>query len=351
MDDEAVVPCQVKVCVPSFLSLPYKICAHSIKDGTNTCQGKVNILLQAFISRVYPEDFALVSDMSYVAQNAGRIIRALLEIAISRKWANVSAVLVSLSKAVEKRIWPFDHPFTQLGGDGLKHEVMMNLRRWADDYSVGELAQMTAHELGDLVHMNDTHGAAVLRVAKEFPTLDISYELRPLTSDLLRIAVHAKRSFTWGPKRKDSIEPFWVWIEDADGGDILQLSHIIYRQATEQVDLDFIVQITDAKMRLGLTIRYVSDRWMGAEDETPVILNSLVNPQAFESFTPILSIPFLNLDCLGNDKLKQTFDRKVQGLNAIQTHSFWSILSTAQNSLLCAPSGSGKSMLGQMLVA
>lgn len=78
-----------------------------VKGGTDTSQGKVNILLQAYISKSYIEDFALVSDTAYVAQNAGRIIRALLEIAVSRRFAGVSYVLMSMSKAVEKRMWPF----------------------------------------------------------------------------------------------------------------------------------------------------------------------------------------------------------------------------------------------------
>ncbi|EJD01188.1 Sec63-domain-containing protein [Fomitiporia mediterranea MF3/22] len=331
LEDQNIVPCEVK-------------------DGTNSSQGKVNILLQAYISRVYPEDFALVSDMAYVAQNAGRIIRALLEIGISRKWANVGSVLVSFSKAVEKRIWPFDHPFMQLG-DSLKRELMVNLQRFADDYTPGELAQMTAQELGDLVHMNTTHGSALLRAAKEFPTLELSYELRPLTSDLLRVSVHAKRLFTWGSKRKDTVEPFWIWIEDLDGGSILQLSHVIFRQSTEQVDCDFIVQTTDAMAVEGLTIRYVSDRWMGAEDELHVDMSSLVKPKAFESFTQILAIPFLDLEILGNETLKSVFGAKLQNLNGVQTHSCWSMLSTNQNALLCAPPGSGKSLLAQTLIA
>jgi hypothetical protein len=63
-------------------------CPMEVKGGATSAQGKVNILLQAHISKVFIEDFALVSDAAYVAQNAGRIIRALLEIALSRNWAN-----------------------------------------------------------------------------------------------------------------------------------------------------------------------------------------------------------------------------------------------------------------------
>lgn len=40
----------------------------SPKGGTDTSQGKVNILLQAHISKAFVEDFALVSDTAYAAQ-------------------------------------------------------------------------------------------------------------------------------------------------------------------------------------------------------------------------------------------------------------------------------------------
>ena len=104
-----------------------------------TREGKVNVLLQGYISWAVVEDFALVSDMHYVAQNSGRIVRALLEIVISKKWANTSAVLMGISKAIEKRLWPFDQPLKQFS---LKQDVFYGLERWADDYSASQLVQI-----------------------------------------------------------------------------------------------------------------------------------------------------------------------------------------------------------------
>lgn len=299
---------------------------------------------------MFPEDFALVSDMAYVAQNAGRILRALLEIAISRKWAGVSAVLMSLGKAVEKRRWPEDHPFLQLG-DSLKREVLSNVQRWADDYSVWELAQMSAHDIGELVHLNDNHGAAILRIAKEFATLDISYACRPLSYDLLQVSVHAERSFTWGSNRKNSVEPFWIWLEDSNGVEILQSFNVIFRQSTEQLDLDFTIQTNDLIEREGFIIRYISDRWMGAEDEIPVTLDMLIKPQPFTSFTSVLPLPFLSLHTFGNDSLRRAFGDKISDLNTIQTQAFWGFVNVKDNALLCAPSGSGKSTLASIAIA
>lgn len=76
-------------------------CPCQVRGGTDSSAGKVNILLQAYISRTHVEDFALISDMGYVSQNAARIVRALLDIALARRWAPVSVKLLSMSKSIE----------------------------------------------------------------------------------------------------------------------------------------------------------------------------------------------------------------------------------------------------------
>ena len=76
-------------------------CPCQVRGGTDTSGGKVNVLLQAYISRAFIEDFALVSDTGYVAQNAGRIVRALLEIAMAKRWAPVTLTLLNMSKSIE----------------------------------------------------------------------------------------------------------------------------------------------------------------------------------------------------------------------------------------------------------
>ncbi|KAI0068945.1 Sec63-domain-containing protein [Artomyces pyxidatus] len=334
-----VIPCDVKV--------------FDVKDGSDDAtvqldsQDKVNILLQGYISEMRVEDFALVSDMGYVAQNAGRIVRALLEIAISCKWANASAVLMGMSKAIEKRMWPFSHPLKQFE---LKQDVFYGLERWADDYSVAQLAAMTAAEIGELVHLNEHHGKAILNAAKHFPTVDISYDLRPLGPDVLKIVTRVNRAFTWNVKLHGSVEPFWLWVEDAEGTTILQLSHLLFRQSTEFLDAAFVIAIPDGRPPPSVTIRYVSDRWMGAEDEVTVLLDSLKMPIPSNSHTPRLDLPFLDISALQNPVLEELFSTKLHGFNAIQTQTFWSLLNTPMHALLCSPVGSGKSTLGRLLL-
>jgi antiviral helicase SLH1 len=318
-----------------------------LKGGTDTSQGKVNILLQAYISGYRPEDFALVSDQAYVAQNGGRIARAILEIAISRKWANVSSVLMGVSKAIEKRLWPFDQPLKQFQ---LKADVLFNLQRFADDYTVTELAGMSAADLGKLVHLNERYGNAIRDAAQRFPAIGIAYSLRPLGPDVLKISARIIREFKWDSSTHGFIEPFWFWVEDHEGITILQLSHLVFRQNMEYLDVDFIISIPNAHPPPSVTLRYVSDRWMGAEEEVEIPFEDLVMPTLTDCHVPRLDIPFLSLDVLHDTVLHDALSARIRSLNGIQSQIFWSVVNTPLNSLVCAPTGSGKSVLSQLAI-
>lgn len=325
------------------MHVPY----YSSQGGTDTSHGKVNILLQGFISRLPVDDFALVSDSAYAAQNGGRIVRALLEIAISRKWANVTAVLMGMSKAIEKRLWPFDQPLKQFD---LKNDVFYGLETWADEWSPAELATLSPEELGKMVHLNERYGTAILNAAKQFPAVRIDHKLRPLGSDVLKIAVRVSRAFTWNTRVHGSVEPFWLWVEDHEALNILQLSYLMFRQTTDTLNVDFVISIPDGHPPPSVTIRFVSDRWMGAEDEVPVSLESLVMPTSSNSHSHRLDLPFLSLTTLPDSFVATLFSGRLNNFNAIQTQSLWTLVQAKWNSLLCAPTGSGKSLMAQILV-
>ncbi|KAG9002686.1 hypothetical protein FRB94_003721 [Tulasnella sp. JGI-2019a] len=333
--------------LPELKKLEKEIIPCDVKGGTDSSQGKVNILLQAHISKAYVEDFALVSDMAYAAQNGGRIIRALLEIAISRKWAKASTVLMGMSKAVESRMWPFDHPLRQ---SGLSQNLLHNLEQWADELSVHDLVAHSAAELGKLIHLNEAQGAALLRAAKEFPAAKIACALRPLNSSLLKISVQIERAFTWSNKVHGSIEPFYIWVEGHDGIDILQVAHLSFRSTTQHLNTDFIVAMRGTSLPPYLTIRFVSDKWLGAEEEIIVELDSLVMPTADILHTSTLDLPFLGFKTLRNPALESLYLSRHHRMNRLQTQCFFTVANTKENVLISAPTSSGKGLLAQFAI-
>jgi pre-mRNA-splicing helicase BRR2 len=69
-----------------------------VKEGMDEPSAKVNVLLQAYISQLPLDGFALLADMVFVQQSAGRIIRALFEICLKRGWAALSHRMLNLCK-------------------------------------------------------------------------------------------------------------------------------------------------------------------------------------------------------------------------------------------------------------
>lgn len=78
-----------------------------------TPHGKVNVLFQAHLSRTFVQGFSLVADSNYVASNVGRICRALFEICLRRGWSSMADFMLTLCKAVDRRLWWHQHPLRQ----------------------------------------------------------------------------------------------------------------------------------------------------------------------------------------------------------------------------------------------
>ena len=78
--------------------------------GSENVHGKVNILLQTYISRGFVRSFSLISDQNYIITNATRIARALFEIVLRRNWPLLAGRILKVSKTIEKRMWDFETP-------------------------------------------------------------------------------------------------------------------------------------------------------------------------------------------------------------------------------------------------
>ena len=73
-----------------------------VKESPNEPSAKVNILLQAYISRLKLDGFALTADMAFIQQSAARIMRCLFEIALRRQWASLSKLALAMSNMVSR---------------------------------------------------------------------------------------------------------------------------------------------------------------------------------------------------------------------------------------------------------
>ncbi|KAK4699669.1 hypothetical protein P7C70_g6591, partial [Phenoliferia sp. Uapishka_3] len=313
---------------------------------TDTSAGKVNVLLQAYISKAYIEDFALVSDSGYVSQNAARIVRALLEMAMSKRWAPVTLVLMAMSKSIERRMWSFNNPLRQFD---LSPDLIYNIEQWADDYAPSDIVAMSAAEFGKLIHQNERLGAIAISAARQLPSLKVTHSLQPITHDLLRVRLVLSRDFEWNEKKHGTVEAFWVWIEDSDQLSILQVARVVVRESTKQLVQEFVVPVTSTPT--SLFVRIVSDRWLNDEEPHLIDLNHLVMPIQRPDPLPLLDLPLLQVrDALKDPRVRDAYASQMTALDPVQTQSFHTIYHTGNNALICAPSAPSRGTLLELAI-
>jgi antiviral helicase SLH1 len=140
-----------------------------------------------------------------------------------------------------------------------------------------------------------------------------------------------------------------IWAEDHSGLNILQLTRVSVGQHTEPLTLRFIIPISDPPPPF-VTIRAISDRWVGAEQEISVSFERLVVPIPPVQRTPLLDLPLLRTNMkIMDQRTHKAFSRFTQ-FNSIQTQCFWPIYNTERNVLVSSSSSSGKSILGQIAI-
>ncbi|KAJ5241679.1 uncharacterized protein N7469_000006 [Penicillium citrinum] len=316
-----------------------------VEGGNDSPHAKTNLLLQAHISRSRLDDFALVSDMGYVAQNSARICRALFMIALNRRWGYQCQVLLSLCKSIEKQIWPFDHPFRQFD---LPQPVLRYLDERLPASSIESMREMDTAEIGQLVH-NQKMGKTIGRLLDNFPTLSVETEIAPLNRDVLRIRLSIYPEFSWNDRHHGTSESFWVWVENSETSEIYHHEYFILnrKKLYDDHELNFTIPLSDP-LPSQIYVRLISDRWLGAETVSPVSFQHLIRPDTESVYTDLLNLQPLPISALQNPILEELYGQRFQFFNPMQTQIFHLLYHTPANVLLGSPTGSGKTVAAEL---
>ncbi|CAK7228554.1 Putative steryl acetyl hydrolase mug81 [Sporothrix eucalyptigena] len=308
-------------------------------------QAKTNILLQSYISKVQPDDFALGNDLNYVAQQAARICRALFMIALNRRWGHQCLVLLSLSKSIERRVWPFEHPLSQFE---LPRPVLAQLDEKGTVASIESLRDMEPGEIGSLVR-NHGAGNKITRILNNFPTLTVEAEIAPLNRDVLRIKLYLYPDFRWNDQIHGTSESYYIWVENSETSEIYHHEFFVLsrRKLHDDHEMNFTIPLSDP-LPDQIYVRAVSDRWLGAETVTPVSFQHLIRPDTESVYTDLLDLQPLPITALKNPVLEDIYAQRFQYFNPMQTQIFHTLYHTPANVLLGSPTGSGKTVAAEL---
>ncbi|KAI1367120.1 Sec63 Brl domain-containing protein [Xylaria arbuscula] len=314
-----------------------------VPGGIDTPQAKTNILLQSYISRAQPEDFALTNDLNYVAQQSARICRALFMIALNRRWGYQCLVLQTLAKSIERRLWPFQHPLHQFD---LTKPVLNQLDE--KELSIESLRDMEPAEIGGLVN-NHNAGKRIARIIDNFPTVSVDAEIAPLNRDVLRIKLYITPDFRWNDQMHGTSESFYIWVENSETSEIYHHEFFILnrRKLYDDHELNFTIPLSDP-LPDQIYVRAVSDKWLGAETVTPVSFQHLIRPDTESVYTDLLNLQPLPISALNNPGLEEIYAKRFQFFNPMQTQIFHTLYHTPANVLLGSPTGSGKTVAAEL---
>ncbi|CAM9601882.1 unnamed protein product, partial [Hapterophycus canaliculatus] len=310
--------------------------------------GKVNVLLQSYIGGDRPKSFTLASDTNYVAQNAGRVSRAVFEIALRKGWCGLALTMLEISKAIDRRVWWFQSPLRQFGV--LPGTVLMNLEGKGGGGSGGivKLLDMDAREVGALCH-NHRMGDTVLRLARSLPALHIETSVQPVTRGILRLTLTVSADFIWQDKFHGVTEAFYIWVEDGDNEHVYHSENFLLKKKRmkESQELSFNIPVFEP-LPSQYWVRWCSDRWVGCDDVQPVSFQHLVLPERYAAHTTLLDLRPLPTTALQNPKFESLY--RYQHFNPIQTQLFHVLYHSDESVLLGAPTGSGKTAVAEIAI-
>ncbi|TSK34894.1 Activating signal cointegrator 1 complex subunit 3 [Bagarius yarrelli] len=331
---------ELEQLLSSFCELP---AAGGVENG----YGKVNILLQTYIGRGELDSFSLISDLSYVAQNAARIVRALFEIALRKRWPAMTYRLLNLCKVIDKRLWGWAHPLRQF--TTLPHTVLSRLEE--KKLTVDKLKDMRKDEIGHMLHHVNI-GLKVKQCVHQLPAMLMEATIQPITRTVLRVRLTITPDFKWNDQVHGSVgEPWWLWVEDPINNHIYHSEYFLLQKkqvvSGEPQQVVFTIPIFEP-MPSQYYIRAVSDRWLGSESVCIINFQHLILPERHPPHTELLDLQPLPVTALGNREYESLY--KFTHYNPIQTQIFHTLYHTDTNVLLGAPTGSGKTIAAEMAI-
>lgn len=316
-----------------------------VKETIEEPHAKINVLLQAYISRLNLDGLALMADMVYVTQSAGRILRAIFEICLKRGWASVAKMALDLCKMAEKRMWPTMSPLRQF--PRCPRDIIQKAEKIAVSWS--DYFDLDPPRMGELLGLSKA-SKTVCSLVKQFPRLELDAGMRPMTRSILRAQLSIKPNFEWDDELHGASESFWIIVEDCDGEEILFHDQFLLRKEFALQDenthlVEFTVPIAEP-MPPNYFVTVVSDRWMHAEAKIAVSFSKLVLPEKFPPHTPLLDLQPLTASALKvseYQKLYSDWDR----FNKVQTQTFQSLYSSDDNVFVGASTGIGKTVCAE----
>ncbi|KCV68921.1 hypothetical protein H696_04341 [Fonticula alba] len=315
-----------------------------VRESVDEPSAKVNVLLQSYISRLRLDGFALLSDMVYITQSAGRLARAMHEICLERRWASMTEKTLDFCKIVDKRCWLSMSPLRQF--PHLPAATVASLE--TKGLSFDRLADLSYIELGELVRQSYL-GKTLYQAIHQVPKLLLAIDVLPLSRSLLRMSLTITPDFEFTERVHGAAETFLVLVQDVDQETILYHDTFVLKARYSQEDhyMDFTVPVFEP-LAPNYFVKIISERWLTAPTTRPVSLKNMILPEQFPPHTELHDLQPQLVSALGRPEFVRIYQGAIKYFNPVQTQCFPVLFNSNENALVCARTGSGKTLCAEL---
>ena len=319
-----------------------------IKSEIDESSTKVNLLLQAFISNIKLEGFALHADMVFIQQSAGRLIRAMFELCLKKKWSRPTKLLLTLSKCIDRKMWITNSPlrqFKKCPTEVIRKAESSNLQ-W-NEY----LTLQSPSQAGYAIRL-EKYGKLIFDLIQRFPKLKMNCVTQPITPSLLTFQLEITPTWIWDDTLHGSTESFLILVEDLTGNEILYSDNILIRPdvLNKEIVLDFSIQLTSAQQKNippNIFVSIISEKWLQCYEEMAVRLDSVILPKKFPAPTKLDNIQLVDTAPL-NETFGDIFH--FDKFNLIQSNVFEHLYNSNDSIFIGCSKGSGKTVIAELAI-
>lgn len=241
-------------------------CCHCFKSLVSQTGGKIAVLLQSHMSRYELSSTALYLDQVYIVRNAGRILRAVFDIAICKRLGNVAQEVVTFQKCLEHHCWPDDHPICQM--KHLDEELYNSMKKRGD--SLKKIKSIMKPAIYRRLKERERDKMRVVQQwIKSVPLISTEVNAYRLNPDFARIELSVTPNFAWRKNvNHDMFEPFIAWVENPVSRHIYSHKRFTIRsgqaERNDKIHVQMNVMIKDDEILPGhLMLHVESLYWLG----------------------------------------------------------------------------------------
>lgn len=308
-----------------------------INEDVEDPLSKINILLQAYISGLTLDGFALMADMIFISQSSGRLFRALYDLALKKKWAKLTRVLLNICKMIEKKMWLTNTPLRQY--PNVPKDIISTAERSLTPFKY--YLQLNDPTLVTRSLKAERYGNLAWELIQKFPKLDIEYNLHPITPSLLQVELEITPNWKWDMTVHGATESFILLVEDCDGENILYQDQLFVRKAyiNQVITITIAVPIFESEQP-NYFVSLISNKWLFCEKRIPILLTKMNVPKKFPAPTPLIKSDLVPVKELGIKEFADVFT--FDYFNKFQSQAFDAIYNGNENILFATSKGNGK---------